>query len=552
MSNNDQTFLTDAQVKQDIERRHAVQKVGIELEMYSTKGIRSTDEYIRDRLGFENWECVEDGSLYSFVEEIRTSDEVRNPKIDEMMQDPIKFTYEFRGHNFQYIYDNFRHIDEEATNDLENETMTPSEYFRMLRENSDARSHAIDLITPDLQRFDQYDSRTIERKGVEMRVASPISFNSVDSKLKEMVAVANDSELIPVFSNPDRGVSDNSEMSGENHGMAGLHFHFGFSQQLDYSVLDLLRLLKHSKEREDEIEHLAMRPHNRWCKKMDDVIDHVNFAIISLVNSSETTKDIPTNWFQDAGRFSLGDPRYFGVNVTNIGYGNRNAGKKKFNTVEFRWGNSAVVKSYDSLKAYFDLLTNLVDTSFTGARAMKWFGGYTLKDISGGYRIGTDAKNVLAVISPEGKLVGRLTMSSLCESFSRKVPTKIEQYVEEAKRIDSDGFVPRFDGVIYRDVSEQMRQMDFDRKLRKDIWEAVKKSNDALRKNRVLRELRKNRLGDESHRIMRNITRDNGDITLSASSEYEKMKHAIASETEHSVLFGEIDLAGSANIILGA
>ena len=550
MSKNDQTFLTDAQVKKDIKRRHAVQKVGIELEMYSSKGIRPTDEDIRDRLGFQNWECVEDGSLYSFVEELRTSDEVRNPKIEEMMQNPIKFTYEFRGHNFQYIYDNFAHINPEATRELENETMTPSEYFAMLIENNEARDHAVALITPDLRRFDQYDSRTIERKGVEMRVASPVSFNSVDSKLKEMVAVANDSELIPVFRNPEGGNTDNSDMAGDNHGMAGLHFHFGFSQQIDYSVLDLLRLLKHSKEREDEIEDLAMRPHNRWCKKMDDIIDHVNFAINSL--ASNNIKDIPTNWFQDAGRFSLGDPRYFGVNVTNIGYGNRNAGKKKFNTVEFRWGNSKVVKSYESLKSYFDLLTDLVDTSFTGARVMKWFGGYTLRDISGGYHIGTNAKNVLAVISPEGKLIGRLTVSSLCDSFTGKVPTKIEQYVEEAKSIDSEGFVPRFDGVIYRDVSEQMKQLHSDRNLRKEIWEAAKKSNDPRRKARVLRELRKNRLGDESHRIMRTLPHSTGDVSDVNSSEYERMKQAIASETEHAVLFGGIDISSSANLILGA
>lgn len=514
----DQTFLTDKQIEKDIKKRHSVQKVGIELEMYSSMSIESTQEHINDNMQLDNWECVSDGSLYNFVEEIYTEQETPETTVfsddyfrnivgtDQSRSIMINF-YQSIGARFEELYNIMserlpdHYVNQISLDDLLNNNTAANQYFNNLMHIPEALAiaHSVNSTLNSVRLSSRTVSERINRHGVEARVISPVSMHQARHKLEEMYKMATDRSIRPVFKNPERGNTDHSEMSGENHGMAGIHFHFGLSQQINYSVLDLFRLVKNVSSRASEVEAKALRPHNRWCKKLDPIISEINAKIENLGSSGKKSDMIRPRWFKDSHRFSLDDPRYYGVNVTNIGYGKRNNGNKKFNTVEFRWGSSEMVADMESLTEYFDMLVDFIDTSFTGSKVMNW-NGYTLKDISDPSRYGKNKwNNVIAVISPEGKLIGRLEMPDLCNSFVSKVPTEIELAYEESF-INSP--VPKFESISKRDLLSRIEKNKHIKSAYSKVFSSLKNDNNKNGINHLIKTMLKEKNLPGSYRHM--------------------------------------------------
>lgn len=349
------SHLTDAQVKNRIEKMKNIAKVGIELEFYSNRDLDDTSYYIQE-IGMHEWETVADHSLYAY-----------------------------------HDYD---------TDENGNE-------------------------------------REFTRHGAEVRLGVPCTYRNSGKILDQLHAIATDETLKPRFDNPESGGADHEGMRGENHGLAGLHFHFGLSKQAQHNMLDLFRLAVYAKEHEADIERLAGRGHNRWCRKMDDIIHAIDRELVFLNSKMGGTvglRDINSGWFRTHTRFHFDAAKYYGVNATNIGMFNAR-GDRKFNTVEFRWGASAITADRKKLQEFFDFLATMFFTCVTGEDRLVWHNEmdgntYLLKDIGRGFHRGA-SKNLVTVVNiSTKKVIGRLSMSELDDVFVTNTPNKIEEEFE--------------------------------------------------------------------------------------------------------------------------
>lgn len=499
-----QEHLTESQRREEIKKRHNVQKVGFEIEVYSELNVAKTGQHINQRMGLDNLEAIKDESVYDYEEEVKDG-EPTNPKRDLLNATPVRFAFDHNSNDFDYLVNTYGELIPEALAQYKAREIDENQLFDAMENSRVVLDTIINQYSNDLSQYDRYETRRVHRTGVEIRLESPVSHGKAYDALKDLETICKDPVINAKFHNPENGNgrTDNPEMTGENHGLVGLHVHFGLSPQVEHSSLDLLRLLLICQANEDRIEELAGRPHNRWAKKLSPIINDVDKAIRRLVRGNKITS-IDTQWFNaNNGGFSLNDPRYYGVNVTNIGMGTHRRGQyKKLNTIEFRWGASEICADVEKSTKYFNLLTYLVDSSFTGEKEMKW-GNFTLRDISDSSKTnvhkGKALRNtsVIAVIDKNGKLIGRMGFGNLCPTFKTKLPSK---YMEIAgkKRHDilSGDFTPRFSSIFQRELAEIIKGDKTEQQIRREALKIAidgDKGSDVYKKStrRILAEFRK-------------------------------------------------------------
>lgn len=110
--------------------------------------------------------------------------------------------------------------------------------------------------------------------GVELKTRGTISLAAVPAKIDELKNDIMDSEL-----------------KGDTNSTCGVHVHFGLSPNVNYTVLDLYRLLLLCKDKESEIESAAGRPIGRWARDLQPLIDSFN----SEINKLKTKEKVAVN-----------------------------------------------------------------------------------------------------------------------------------------------------------------------------------------------------------------------------------------------------------------
>ena len=109
--------------------------------------------------------------------------------------------------------------------------------------------------------------------GVELKTRGTVSLAAVPAKIDELKNDILDSEL-----------------KGDTNSSCGVHVHFGLSPNVNYTVLDLYRLLLLCKEKESTIESAAGRPIGRWARDLQPLINSFNEEIEKLKTKE---KDAP-------------------------------------------------------------------------------------------------------------------------------------------------------------------------------------------------------------------------------------------------------------------
>lgn len=421
----DYTKLSDKQIANRRKKHRNMVKFGAELEFYSKYDVDSSDDILSSE-GYKLWDTVPDHSLYPFMD--YEDDGKVNLTIETYNEDPILFLEMHLPHKLSRL---IRYINERLDDSILNSDSTFSDIDTFLSNNLDLLDCVRDNFSSVVREFISNNRNTFTRYGVEVRNSLPVTLRSRETVLKQLNDIANHNDLRPRFDNPESGSSDvPPEMRGENHGLVGLHVHFGINKQVQHSVLDLLRLIKFAVENENKIESLAKRPHNRWCRKMTPLFNYINKYLV-LLSGSNNYVEYESGWFTTHERFVFDASKYYGVNATNIGLYNVKK-ERKINTVEFRWGASSVTKNMDDLNAYFDFLEDMYLSCITGDSTLIWYNelnGHTYKftDISAGYHP-TFSKNLCSVVDLDtNKCIGRFSMGDLCTSFHTGIPNEIEE-----------------------------------------------------------------------------------------------------------------------------
>ena len=466
----DQSKMTPAQVKKDVEKRNKAQTIGMEIEFYADIDYDEVETYIQDDLGIErgdgevSWNGEGDASL----DACDTGGEAINYFNDrlESGEDPSDVISEYYGsevfddaiiHYLEWSTDFFEDLStisdeieaekekaEEAAEDEEAEEYTPKTAEEIIADyaHADALKLAIDYdaVTSDQVRrysdlctelhdmfagdqsyeeylkehywdhdgaFDEEVEAELEGTyGVEINFSGPRKLSEKEKILDEVDTIMNDSYI-----------NAQTHYGSGGDGETGLHIHFGLASH-KLTNMDMLRLVINTQENIDEISRLAKRPAGGTWQR--NVTQYTN-----LLNKFINPKDISTS-------LDIPNTKYFGTSFAH------HAGK---GTVEFRWGHASVAEDRQALSDYIDFLVNLINKSFTGSDSLE-YNGVTIKEVSkDSDREGrTEYSGSRLIAIKDNKVIKKGHMkdySKAVQTGKEKVKEQLEHQIKHLQRLQA-------------------------------------------------------------------------------------------------------------------
>lgn len=219
--------------------------------------------------------------------------------------------------------------------------------------------------------FDVTDDGSLSCDGAEIKFDQGVALRDALPRIENMHRIATDgTSLDTYFGEGDdcgeqcyTGSSDADvrSMSGET----GLHIHFGMADE--FLALDLLRLIRNTSEDIRNIRKKAWRINERWAGSPIRHLTHIQNGIERALASTDMNDVNRTSFY-------LFDNKYTGVNLNNVG-------SDYMNTVEFRFGHSALMTDREAFDEYLATLKGHWDNSMTGEKEMVW-GDMLLKEVT--------------------------------------------------------------------------------------------------------------------------------------------------------------------------
>lgn len=128
-------------------------------------------------------------------------------------------------------------------------------------------------------------------------------------------------------------------------GTTGLHIHFEVPEQATF--LDHVALAVYSIKHDETFRNLAWRNSKVWAKHSSEHLDYLH----------DTTS-------HSDSYASLCDSKYMGVNMKNSGRG--------LNTIEFRYGDSALIGNLSAFKKYMKFCKKAMDKCMIGRKEFSY------------------------------------------------------------------------------------------------------------------------------------------------------------------------------------
>lgn len=175
--------------------------------------------------------------------------------------------------------------------------------------------------------------------GFELKNTKPLKFNTLDFALEELDYIRNNIKY-------DMDVDSST----------GVHIHFGLSPNVQYTSLDLIRLMINANERGDEIEQMAGREFNQYSKSMSTVYNKFSSELYDILKEYMDNKESVKSPSVDYGHLVNIIKSPLKRNVDGL--------REKFNAALELYRNDIIFKSDDG-NAAKEFVTFLIDCGFS-------------------------------------------------------------------------------------------------------------------------------------------------------------------------------------------
>lgn len=203
--------------------------------------------------------------------------------------------------------------------------------------------------------------------GAEIKFANGTPLDEAKKLVKSMHKIATDTTTLDTKFRTPRGASSRIPSNAKvpmredyrHGGTTGLHIHFNAGE--GYNPLDVLRLTKKLASRPSEVNNLAWRVSRAWgCSARTHTtgIARVLNQIVSM--DTDSLSVLPMH----RKRLNFNHNKYVGMNICNL--------SRDRKTIEFRYGDAALMTDPSAFEKYITYLKNAWDECFTGEDTMQW------------------------------------------------------------------------------------------------------------------------------------------------------------------------------------